>query len=162
MLPSERWLSASDLTFDFCFLRVSVPPWWMFASLDGIMHEMGIANSILEAIATEARRRPGSRPVKVGVRIGELAGVDPEALEFAFDALTLDTEMQGLELDIEFRAPRARCRDCGREYEIHNYELICPGCGSANGECISGDELEFAYLEVEEDEPCAAGRKSTE
>jgi hypothetical protein len=31
-----------------------------------------------------------------------------------------------------------------------------------NAECISGDEIEFAYLEVEEDEPCAAGRKSSE
>ena len=126
------------------------------------MHEMGIANSILTAVKTEARRRPGSRPVKVGVRIGELAGIDPEALRFAFDALVADTEMQGLELDIEFRAPRGRCPDCAREYEIHAFELKCPGCGSLNAECIGGDELDFAYLEVEEDEPCAAGRKSTE
>jgi hydrogenase nickel incorporation protein HypA/HybF len=124
------------------------------------MHEMGIANSILEGVAAEVRRRPGSRPARVGVRIGKLAGVDPDALRFAFEALTLDTPMHGLELDIEFRTPRSRCRDCAREFEIHDFELKCPGCGSSNGECISGDELEFAYLEVEEDEPCAAGRKS--
>ena len=75
------------------------------------MHELGIANSILDGVAKEIERRPGSRPTRVGVRIGELAGVDPDALRFGF---------------------------------------------------ISGDELEFAYLEVEEDEPCAAGRKSPE
>jgi len=126
------------------------------------MHEMGIANSILEGVATELRRHPGSRPTKVGVRIGEMAGVDPDALNFAFEALTLDTDLQGLKLDVEFRAPQARCRDCSREYEIHNYELICPACHSPNGQCISGDELEFAYLEVEDNEPCAAGRKSPE
>jgi hydrogenase nickel incorporation protein HypA/HybF len=126
------------------------------------MHEMGIANSILEAVAKEAQRRPGCRPVKVGVRIGELAGVDPEALRFAFDALTIDTKMQGLELNVEYCAPRGRCRDCSREFDVRNYELQCPGCGRANGQIISGDELEFAYLEVEEDEPCAAGRKSPE
>ena len=126
------------------------------------MHEMGIANSILTAVAAESRRHPGSRPVKVGVRIGELAGVDPEALRFAFDALILDTEMHGLELAIEYRAPRGRCRECAREYEVREFELQCPGCGSLNAECISGDELDFAYLEVEENEPCAVGRKSPE
>jgi len=126
------------------------------------MHEMGIANSILDGVAAELRRRPGSRALKVGVRVGELAGVDPDALSFAFQALTLDTPLAGLTLDIEYRAPRSRCRDCGREFEVRNFELMCPGCGGTNAECISGDEMEFAYLEVEEDEPCAAGRKSSE
>ena len=126
------------------------------------MHEMGIANSILDGVAAELRRRPGNRAVKVGVRIGELAGVDPDALSFAFEALTLDTPLAGLLLDVEFRAPRGRCRDCSREFEVRNFELLCPGCAGTNAECISGDEIEFAYLEVEEDEPCAAGRKSTE
>ncbi len=126
------------------------------------MHEMGIANSILDGVAAEVRRRPGSRPVKVGARIGELAGVDPDALKFAFEALTLDTPMAGLALEIEYRAPRARCRDCSREFEMRDFKLLCPSCGGAKAECISGDELEFAYLEVEEDEPCAAGRKGSE
>jgi hydrogenase nickel incorporation protein HypA/HybF len=126
------------------------------------MHEMGIANSILTGVAAELERRPGMRATKVGVRIGELAGVDPDALSFAFEALTIDTELAGLLLDVEYRGPRARCRDCRHEFDMKNFELLCPGCGGVNAECISGDELEFAYLEVEEDEPCAAGRKSSE
>jgi hydrogenase nickel incorporation protein HypA/HybF len=126
------------------------------------MHEMGIASSILDGVAAEVRRRPGSRPVRVGVRIGELAGLDPDALRFAFEALTRETEMQGLALDIEYRPPRGRCRECAGEFEVRNFDLLCPACGSRNAEVVSGDELEFAYLEVEEDEPCAAGRKSPE
>jgi len=126
------------------------------------MHEMGIAISILDGVAAEMRRRPGCRPLKVGVRIGEMAGIDPEALRFAFDAMTCDTELQGLELDVEYRPPRARCRDCAREFEVRNFELLCPACAGQNAECISGDELEFAYLEVEDNEPCAVGRKSPE
>ena len=125
------------------------------------MHEMGIANSILEGVAAELRRRPGSRATKVGVRIGEMAGVDPDALKFAFEALTLDGPLHGLELDVEYRARRHRCRECKGFFEVHDFELECPGCGSLNSECITGDELEFAYLEVEEDEPCAAGRQSS-
>ncbi len=124
------------------------------------MHEMGIANSILEGVAKELQRRPGSRAVKVGVRIGELAGVDPDALSFAFEALTLDTDFAGLAIDIEYVAPRSRCRECSREFEVRNYELLCPACGGLNTERISGDELEFKYLEIEEPEsaetPCVA------
>ena len=116
------------------------------------MHEMGIANSILDGVAAELRRRPGVRPLKVGVRVGELAGIDPDALRFAFEALTIDTPLAGLELDIEFRASRSRCRDCGHEFEVLNYELLCPACGSLSTDRISGDELEFAYLEIEEPE----------
>jgi hydrogenase nickel incorporation protein HypA/HybF len=116
------------------------------------MHEMGIASSILDGVAAELRRRPGSRPVKVGVRVGELAGLDPDALNFAFDALTIDTPLAGLELDIEFRVSRSRCRDCGHEFEVRDYELLCPACGSLSADRISGDELEFTYLEIEESE----------
>jgi hydrogenase nickel incorporation protein HypA/HybF len=116
------------------------------------MHEMGIANSILEGVAKELHRRPGSRAVKVGVRIGELAGVDPDALSFAFEALTLDTDFAGLAIDVEYVPPRSRCRECRHEFDVHNYELLCPNCGSLSTERISGDELEFRYLEIEEPE----------
>ena len=115
------------------------------------MHELGIANSILEGVAAELRRRPGSRAIKVGVRIGELAGVDPDALNFGFEALTLDTEFAALKLEVEYVPPRSRCRQCDREFEIRNYELLCPDCGNLDTERISGDELEFKYLELEDE-----------
>lgn len=119
---------------------------------------MGIANSILERVATELRRQPATRPTRVGVRIGELAGVDPEALRFAFDALTLNTACAGMQLAVEFCLPRSRCRACSCEFEVKNLDPLCPACGSTNAECIGGDELEFAYLEVENDATCPAGR----
>ncbi len=66
------------------------------------MHEMGIANSILDAVRKERALRPGYRIAKVGVRLGELGGVDTESLRFCFDALVLQTDLEPLELDIEF------------------------------------------------------------
>jgi len=116
------------------------------------MHEMGIANSILEGVEKELLLRPGSHAVKVGVRIGALAGVDPDALNFAFEALTIDTPRSGLKLQVEYVAPRSRCRDCRLEFEVRNYELLCPGCGSLVTQRISGDEMEFIYLEIDEPE----------
>jgi Zn finger protein HypA/HybF involved in hydrogenase expression len=48
------------------------------------MHKMGIAYSVLTAVDQELQRYPGRRAAKVGVRIGEFAGVDAESLRFCF------------------------------------------------------------------------------
>ena len=107
------------------------------------MHELNIATAVLKAVRTEALRHPGSLPRKVVVRVGELAAVDPEALRFCFDAIIRGTDLGLLRLEVEV---------C---------PLRCPQCGREGGVCISGDELELAYLEVEEHEPSAAGTESS-
>jgi hydrogenase nickel incorporation protein HypA/HybF len=117
------------------------------------MHEMGIANAVLDAVRVETARYPGSRPSKVGVRIGELAAVDPSALEFCFEALVRETDLDSLKLEIQACPRRHRCFACATEFEVKDYDFECPRCGDMRTECISGDELELAYLEVEEYEP---------
>jgi len=67
------------------------------------MHEMGIANSILESVHKELHLYPGQRATKVGVRIGEFAGVDTESLRFCFEALVKGNELEPLDLQIEWR-----------------------------------------------------------
>jgi len=68
------------------------------------MHEMGIASSIMDAARTEAARFPGAVPARIGVRIGEWAGVDTESLRFCFESLVLGSDLAGLQLDIDYRA----------------------------------------------------------
>jgi len=68
------------------------------------MHEMGVASSVLDAVHKELHRFPGRRATKVGLRIGEFAGVDPDSLRFCFEVLVKDTELDPLALDIEWRA----------------------------------------------------------
>ena len=62
---------------------------------------MGIASSVIEAVRAEAARRPGARITKVGMRIGELSGVDRESLSFCYEALVKDTELESAVLAIE-------------------------------------------------------------
>ena len=123
---------------------------------------MGIANSVLEAVRTEMGLHPGTYPCKVGVRIGEMAAIDPDALRFCFEAIIIGTDLESLELGIEVCPRRHRCQLCGREFIVRDYDSRCPQCASLETTCISGDELELAYLEVEEYEPSTAGAKSTQ
>jgi hydrogenase nickel incorporation protein HypA/HybF len=121
------------------------------------MHEMAIANSVLDAVRAEARRFPAGHIAKVGVRVGELAGVDPDAMSFCFEALVRDTDLEPLVLAIEFCPRQYRCRDCGRSFPSGEDGPACPDCGAGESLLIAGEELELAYLEVEEDGARAAG-----
>lgn len=114
------------------------------------MHEMGIASSVLDAVRTEALRFPGGHICKVGVRIGELAGVNPQSMSFCFDALVRGTELEPLALEIEYCMRRHKCRNCGGVFEVRAERIVCPACGSEDSVFFSGDELELSYVEVED------------
>jgi hydrogenase nickel incorporation protein HypA/HybF len=126
------------------------------------MHEMGIAHSVLEAVRTEMSLHPGTYPCKVGVRVGEMAAIDPEALRFCFEAMIQETDLALLELAIEFCPRRHRCQVCEGEFIVRDYDSSCPQCSSLATTCISGDQLELAYLEVEAYGPSSVGTKSTQ
>ena len=113
------------------------------------MHEMSIATSLLDAVGREAQRHPGARVTKVCVRIGEWAGVDPESLQFCFDALVAG-EPAPPSLAIDFRLRQNRCPSCGNVFAPKDFQIECPGCGAAVTEPAGGQELEIAYLELEE------------
>lgn len=126
------------------------------------MHEMGIANSVLHAVRTEMQRHPGAYPSKVCIRVGQMAAVDEDALRFCFEAITRETDFEGLGLEVEVCPVRYRCRQCGQEFVVEDYLFRCPDCSSLETECTGGDELELAYMEVEEHGTSTVGTQSTQ
>jgi hydrogenase nickel incorporation protein HypA/HybF len=65
------------------------------------MHELGIAASVLDAVRTEVGMRPGFRAIAVALRVGALAGLDPESLRFGFEAMVRDSDLEPLRLEVE-------------------------------------------------------------
>jgi hydrogenase nickel incorporation protein HypA/HybF len=126
------------------------------------MHEMGIASSVLDAVRVEAVRHGEGRPCKVGLRVGEMSALDEDSLRFCFEAMTSGTDLESLQLEIEICPRRHRCTKCSREFVVLEYNVRCPQCASLETECVGGDELELAYLEVEENGTCTATTKSVE
>lgn len=117
------------------------------------MHELGIAAAILEKVEAEARRRPGARFTRVGVRVGEISGVDPDALSFGFECLVKDTTFDDLALEIESCPRVQRCSHCANDFPAADSMTACPKCGAADTTCIGGEELDIAFIELEEPEP---------
>jgi hydrogenase nickel incorporation protein HypA/HybF len=117
---------------------------------DPAMHELSIASAILDAVREEAGKRPGVHVKKVGVRIGALSGVVPEALTFGFSALVQGTDLDPLVLEIESLPRRQRCPACDFTFEVSGDTLACPRCAKEETLFAGGDELDLAYIEVEE------------
>jgi hydrogenase nickel incorporation protein HypA/HybF len=112
------------------------------------VHELSIADAILDTVRTEAKTR-GVRVTKVGLRLGAISGVDPDALSFGFNALVDDSDLAPLALEIEAVAQWHYCQACDNEFVVEAFTLQCPTCGTLAPHRVSGDEMEIAWLEVE-------------
>jgi len=90
--------------------------------------------------------RTGSAPVtSVGLRVGRLAGVVPDAMRFCFELVTAGTPLEGAALEFEQPDGRGRCRSCGAEFVLADLILLCE-CGSADVEVLAGRELAVASV----------------
>jgi hydrogenase nickel incorporation protein HypA/HybF len=65
------------------------------------MHEMGIAQSVIDIASREIVARPGARVLTVFLRVGVMSGVDSESLTFCFDCLKKETALEPARLEIE-------------------------------------------------------------
>ncbi len=113
------------------------------------LHELSIASSILDTVRSETAG-DGDRPLEVGVRVGEISGIDREALAFGFEALVDGSDLDGLKLHVEKIPHRRHCPACAREFEPVELDVACTACGEPKTEFLAGDELEIVYLEVED------------
>jgi hydrogenase nickel incorporation protein HypA/HybF len=112
------------------------------------MHEVALAEAIVEIVAERARQAPFSRARTVQVELGEISNVMPEALIQGFGSASLGTAAEGAKL-ILIRSPgKAWCMDCSAEVRVHSRITGCPACGGAKLIITGGDEMRVAELEV--------------
>jgi hydrogenase nickel incorporation protein HypA/HybF len=102
----------------------------------------------LNQVLREARLAGASRVHEIRLRIGVLSGVVPDALQFAFEAITPGTAAEGALLTIEEVPARFWCAACRREFVSENLFAECPDCGHPSGELRAGRELELSSMEV--------------
>jgi len=117
------------------------------------VHELSIAQSLLDIVVQEAARHGVERVIRVGVRLGAYSAVVPSALSFSFDLIKENTVAQEAELAIEEVPLAGRCQDCGQVLENMESPIMdCPGCGSKKIELTQGRELTIAFIETDEEE----------
>jgi hydrogenase nickel incorporation protein HypA/HybF len=113
------------------------------------VHEMSIAESVLEIIEDKARTDGYARVKTVWLEIGQLAGVETESLRFCFDVVTRDSVAKDARLEIIETAGQGWCMECGRNVAVTARYEPCPNCGGFQIEVNGGDEMRVKELEVE-------------
>lgn len=114
------------------------------------MHETALALSILDIVVNKCAEVGGRVVDSVRVRIGLAAGVQPDALQFAFDAIKATTVAEKASLVIERVPVGGSCSECKKDFTVDDaqYVFSCPLCGSKFFEVTSGREMEIVDMEI--------------
>ncbi|HXN83850.1 MAG TPA: hydrogenase maturation nickel metallochaperone HypA [Myxococcales bacterium] len=108
------------------------------------MHELGIVQDVIELVSERSR---GARVARVVLEIGALSAVLPDAVRFCFDVASEGTPLAGAMLQIIETPGQARCRACGRTFELLQPFGRC-ACGGTDLEWLRGEELRIREMEV--------------
>jgi hydrogenase nickel incorporation protein HypA/HybF len=104
---------------------------------------------MLDIAFDHARRHESEKILKVRVVVGKMSGVVVDSIRFCFEAITKDTVAEGAVLEIEEVRYTGKCVGCARSFEVMDYTLLCPDCGSTDIEITGGRELYVKDIEVE-------------
>ena len=114
------------------------------------MHELAIAQSIVDAVETRAAECKAARVKGVRLKIGEASGIVADSLTFSFEMLaSFDPILAGAQLLIDIVPHRAHCRPCDKEFLITNFIAQCPTCKEWSNGIVSGTELQILDMEIE-------------
>lgn len=110
---------------------------------------MSLAEGVLGIIEEHAAKQRFSSVRSVWLEIGELAGVEPDALRFCFDAVMRGSLAEGAALNIVEVPGSGWCMECGQTVPMRQRYSACPRCGGYQLEPTGGTELRVRELEVE-------------
>ncbi|MCX7170698.1 MAG: hydrogenase maturation nickel metallochaperone HypA [Proteobacteria bacterium] len=114
------------------------------------MHEMALAEGVLQLIEDAAQREHFVRVKTIWLEIGQLASVEPEALAFCFDAVTRGSIAEGARLEFVAVAGSGWCMQCEAGVPMAELYAACPRCGGYQLQVAGGTEMRVKELEVEE------------
>lgn len=113
------------------------------------MHEMSLAEGVLQLVEETAHREKAQRVKLVVLEIGRLSSVEPEALKFCFEAVTHGSIAQDAGLEIVNVPGAGWCMPCGETVPMTESFGACPKCGSYQVQPTEGTEMRVKEIEIE-------------
>ena len=114
------------------------------------MHELSIAASIVDAVTETVSRYPGARVKEVRLRVGALASVIEDSLQFCWASALKAHRWKGQSWwwDPARRGALRGLRQTGRACKLA--ELSLSHCGEPAADLRQGRELEIDSIEIDE------------
>ena len=80
------------------------------------MHEMGIAQNIVDTVLSEAEKKGAKRITEISVDVGQLMQLDRDALAFGLKLLMRGPTLRGARVRVRVRKASFSCRRCNSEW----------------------------------------------
>ena len=112
------------------------------------MHEYSLVEALVRRVEEEARRRGALAVHALSVRVGELAGVDPELFRTAYETFRAGTLCADASLAVTRVAATWSCPTCRRSIP-RGAPLRCAGCDAPARLDEGGDALTLERIEME-------------
>ncbi|SRR6266567_1787957 len=117
------------------------------------MHELSIISSVVDSVIESLESYPGARVIEVRLRVGALAAVVEDSLQFCYELATRDTPLEGSRLVMKIVPVTVHCAACGQDGALESLQSFrCPHCGEPASEVRQGREMEIEAFEIEEAE----------
>jgi len=115
------------------------------------VHELSIVSSIVDSVTETMTAYPNARVKEVRLRVGSLASVVEDSLQFCWGIATDDTPLQGSKLVVKILPIMMHCDKCAQDVEIASLQSFrCPRCDEPVSDLRQGRELEIESLEIDE------------
>ena len=105
------------------------------------MHELSIMMGIVEIVESEAKSRKASKIESIELEIGQLSGIEIDALTFIWDSAVKGTLLEGATRQIQVKEGLALCPDCRDTFPVKELFDPCPQCKNYFTDLIQGQEL---------------------
>jgi hydrogenase nickel incorporation protein HypA/HybF len=112
------------------------------------MHEMALAEGVLQIVEDTMRGQSDGRITAVWLEIGELSTVEPSAMQFCFEAVVKGSVADGARLEIDRIPGQAWCHDCGKTVHVAHLIAPCPFCGGFKLQVTGGEDMRVKEMEM--------------
>ncbi len=112
------------------------------------MHELSIAQSIVELAEEVAEKEKADSVQSIDIEVGALSGVVLDALNFAMEITVKNTRLRNAKINYLKINGKAECKECFCQFETNDLLAFCPKCKQANYRIVDGKQLRIKSLVV--------------
>jgi len=110
------------------------------------MHELSIVMGIINIAKAEVKKANLKKVDEIELDVGTLAGIEFEALDFAWQMAVQDTVLATAKRKINKIEAKAKCISCEHIFSTKSVFDQCPKCNEIFSEILSGKELRVKTL----------------
>jgi hydrogenase nickel incorporation protein HypA/HybF len=122
------------------------------------MHELSVAQSILEIAVVKARVEGAARITNIRVVIGALTTYVDDSLRFYWDSIAEGTLAAGSTIEFVHRPGLLGCLSCDAQFSTTEADFQCPECGGLWTQPLDGEDCYVDAIDVDLHDPNCSGQ----